>query len=146
MKKLVMLFTVAAFALSIFVSCDKATSNEYSGTYTGAMTTGLDANKVIKDNIKILITNGVTDISILYMNGLTLNKKSDTEYFITGAQVSIIIQLISPSVSSNEIEKANCKLTFSKNHLDLAITYKLMDVIDVKVITYSGTKTAAAKE
>ncbi|MDD4210389.1 MAG: hypothetical protein PHI52_08655 [Bacteroidales bacterium] len=63
MKRVVTLLTVVAFALSIFVSCDKATSNQYSGTYTGTMSSGLDTNKVVKDNIKILITNGVTDPS-----------------------------------------------------------------------------------
>ena len=146
MKRVVTLLTVVAFALSIFVSCDKLKSNEYSGTYTGAMTSGLDVNKVIKDNIKIFITNGVTDISILYMDGLRLNKKSDTEYDITGAQLAIIIQLIYPNVSSSEIENANCKLTFSKDHLNLAITYKLLEVVEVKAISYSGIKTAAAKE
>lgn len=142
MKRVVTLLTVVAFALSIFVSCDKATSNQYSGTYTGTMSSGLDTNKVVKDNIKILITNGVTDPSLLYMNGLMLNKKTETEYYITGAQLSTIIQLIAPTVSSDKIENANCELVFSENKLDLAITYKLLEIIEVKAISYTGTKTA----
>jgi hypothetical protein len=106
------------------------------------MSSGLDTNKVVKDNIKILITNGVTDPSLLYMNGLMLNKKTETEYYITGAQLSTIIQLIAPTVSSDKIENANCELVFSENKLDLAITYKLLEIIEVKAISYTGTKTA----
>lgn len=142
MKRIVTLLTVVAFTLSVFVSCDTLTSNKYSGTYTGTMSSGLDSNKVVKDNIKILITNGVTDASALYMNGLLLNKTSETEYYITGSQLATIIQLIAPTVSSDKIENANCELVFSDNKLDVAITYKLLEIIEVKAISYSGTKTS----
>lgn len=142
MKRIVTLLTVVAFTLSVFVSCDTLTSNKYSGTYTGTMSSGLDSNKVVKDNIKILITNGVTDASALYMNGLLLNKTSETEYYITGSQLATIIQLIAPTVSSDKIENANCELVFSENKLDVAITYKLLEIIEVKAISYSGTKTS----
>jgi hypothetical protein len=142
MKRVVTLLTVVAITVSIFVSCDTLTSNKYAGTYTGTMSSGLDTNKVVKDNIKILITNGVTDATALYMDGLMLNKTSETEYYLTGSQLSTIIQLIAPTVTSDKIENANCELVFSENKLDLAITYKLLEIIEVKAISYTGTKSA----
>ncbi|OQA92914.1 MAG: hypothetical protein BWY27_00099 [Bacteroidetes bacterium ADurb.Bin234] len=145
MKRVVALFFVAVLAIGAFTSCDKAVLNKYAGTYTGSMTLSTDSTKDTKENIKIIITNSLTDENILYLAGLQLTKKSDTEYALSGTQVATIIKLGFPNVNSDKIENANCKLLFSENKLDMDITYKLLDIVEVTAIKYSGTKTAEAK-
>lgn len=71
---------------------------------------------------------------------MPLTKKSDTQYELSGTQLVTIIQLIFPSVSGEQIKKATCKLTFSTDHLDMNLSYELYDIMDVKVITFSGDK------
>lgn len=145
MKRVVALFFVAVLAIGAFTSCDKAVLNKYAGTYTGSMTLSTDSTKDTKENIKIIITNSLTDENILYLAGLQLTKKSDTEYALSGTQVATIIKLGFPNVNSDKIENANCKLYFSDNKLDMDITYELLDIVEVTAIKYKGTKTADAK-
>lgn len=145
MKRVVALLFVAVLAISAFTSCDKVVSNKYSGTYTGSMTMSTDSTKDTKENIKILITNSLTDENILYLTGLQLTKKSDTEYALSGTQVATIIKLGFPNVNSDKIENANCKLYFSDNKLDMDISYNILGVVEVTAIKFSGTKTAEAK-
>ncbi len=139
MKRIISVLTVLAI-VGLFTNCEKLVSNEYAGTYQGTLASSVENSSLKKDNIKILITNGPLDETSLYMDGMPLTKKTENEYEITGIQLSTIIQIIYPSVSSDQIEKANCKLTFSKKHLDMYLSYKLYDIMDLKIITYSGDK------
>lgn len=145
MKKLVTILFVIAVTASAFIGCEKAISNKYSGTYTGNMISGTDSSQVKKENIKILITNSVTDESILYMDGLALTKNSDNQYSLSGTQLAFIIKLVFSDVSGDKIENANCVLNFSENKLDMDITYKLLDIVEVTAIKYTGVKTAEAE-
>jgi len=146
MKKLVLLCFVVTLTTIAFISCDKATSNKYSGTYTGSMTLTTDTTKETKENVKVIVTNSLTEEDVLYLAGFRLTKKSDTEYLLTGSQVATIIKLGFPNVDSDKIENANCKLYFSEKKLDMDITYKFFDMVELTAIKYSGTKTAEATE
>ncbi len=139
MKKLISILSIAVISIALFFSCDKVTSNDYAGTYTGTLSTVGDAAKT-KDNVKILITNNPLDETQLHMNGLSLTKNSDTKYSISGSQLLTIIQLLFPSVSIDQIENANCNLEFSKNRLDWELTYKLVGIANLTIIEYSGKK------
>ena len=102
--------------------------------------------KETKENVKVIVTNSLTEEDVLYLAGFRLTKKSDTEYLLTGSQVATIIKLGFPNVDSDKIENANCKLYFSEKKLDMDITYKFFDMVELTAIKYSGTKTAEATE
>lgn len=139
MKKLISILSVAVLTTALFFSCDKVTSNDYSGTYAGSLSTVGDAAKT-KDNVKILITNNPLDETQLYMDGLLLTKNSDTKYSISGTQLLTMIQILFPSVSNEQVENATCNLEFSKNSLDLELNYKLVGIANLTIIKYSGKK------
>jgi hypothetical protein len=105
-----------------------------------------DTTKETKENVKVIVTNSLTEEDVLYLAGFRLTKKSDTEYLLTGSQVATIIKLGFPNVDSDKIENANCKLYFSEKKLDMDITYKFFDMVELTAIKYSGTKTAEATE
>jgi len=140
MKRFTIILVVLGITVSLFSSCDKLTSNKYSGTYSGSMSSAADTSQVKKDNIKILITNNPLDESQLFMDGLTLTKESDSKYSLSGSQLVTIIQILFPDVKNDQIENANCELNFSENHLDLDIKYKLIEIVEVTAISYSGDK------
>ena len=139
MKRIISILSVLAIVISL-TNCEKVVSNKYSGTYQGSLSSSVGSSSEKKDNIKILITNSALDEEALYMNAMPLTKKSDTQYELSGTQLVTIIQLIFPSVSGEQIKKATCKLTFSTDHLDMNLSYELYDIMDVKVITFSGDK------
>lgn len=140
MKRFTLILLFSAFVLTLFIRCEKLTSAKYAGTYNGTMISTADSSQLKKENVKILITNNPLDETQLFMDGITLTKESDTKYSLSGSQLITMIQILFPDVSNDQIEKAECELTFSENHLDLAISYKLFDIVEVKAISYSGDK------
>lgn len=136
MKRIFILTCIIAMAFGV-TSCDKSGSlGEYAGTYSGDMT--FVGKKTI--DAKLVFLKGLTENNDLLLYGLPLTKKSNGEYIADGTMLLPVIQMISPTVSADDIEKVSATFSFSNNSVDMELKYKLVGFVDFNIITFDGTK------
>jgi len=136
MKKLVSLACIAIAVIVVMNGCDK--SNPYSGTYVGTMSS--TADKIQKDKVSMVFTNGLKDKTNLYLFGLPLTKVTTEKYEAKGDLVIQIINLLYPSAKAEEIKDASITFTFSTGKVNMNASYNVLGVATVNVITYEGVK------
>ena len=133
MKK-IKLFTMIALVCCTLISCNKENSNEYAGTYSGAMSmTGLDKSI----NAKLTFISIGQDNLTLY--GMQLTKISSSTYTANGEGLKAIVALIT-SDSFAQMENVKATFTFSGNQVTMKLSYNVIGLADLTIITFEGEK------
>ena len=137
--KRVKLFAVVVLACLSMISCNNENNenNEkpnYAGTYSGTMSmTGVEKSI----NTKLIFINWGDNLTLY---GAQLMKTSETTYTAKSDLLKAAIVLIAPDAIDQQIENLDAKFTFSGNQVTMYLTYNLMGIAEVKVITFNGTK------
>lgn len=143
MKKIALLAITVLVAL-LATSCNKDYTNEYAGTYTGPFSvTGPDSTLILAyDSIlygTLIFTSGVTKEEKLYLYNTTLIKESDSKYTSNSTMLDAIAEMVFPDYV-DKIKSTSATFTFSGNQVTMELQCNRIGVIDVTVITFSGTK------
>ncbi len=134
MKKIVLL-TAAILTVFMMSSC-KDSANEYAGTYKGTFSI-VASNKTV--NGTLVFTSGISDEENLYLYGAKLTKVSDNQYTSDSKLLRTIIALFSTE-SADQIENINATFNFSGSQVTMELKYKVLNLADITVITFTGTK------
>jgi hypothetical protein len=134
--KRVKLFAVVVLACLSMISCNNENNEnaDYAGTYSGPMSmTGVEKSI----NAKLTFINLGSNLTLY---GAQLTKTSETTYTAKSDLLKAAIFLIAPDAIEQQIENLDAKFTFSGNQVTMYLTYNLMGIAEVKVITFNGTK------
>ena len=139
MKKLTLFVCIAVAMVVVVSGCKKATSNPYSGTYVGTLSSLV--GNINKEDVKMLFTNGLADETNLYLYGLPLVKLTPEKYEAKGELVVKIIQLITPEMTFEELKDADFIFVFSEGKVRMDAKYEVLGgLVTANVMTYQGTK------
>jgi hypothetical protein len=134
MKKIALLSLMVILAVSL-TECKKDKTNKYAGTYTGTLISAGQS----KENQKLIFISGIQDEENLYLYGYLLTKQSETQYVLNDKILITLIQLITP-ITSGELDKVSATFTFTDGGVEMNMTYNLINLADVSVVKFSGTK------
>ena len=132
MKK-VALFTVSVLIILFATSCNKDTTNEHAGKYSGAFST-IVGDSVINTNGEISFSSGVTKEKNLYLYGVQLTKESDFKYISDARALNTILASVSGESTELTLD-LNATFLFSGNIVDMDLRHG-----STTILTFSGTK------